>query len=141
MSSIAFNLPRTVTLAADLALLGLAAVHGYVLLRQPDPAGYFEAYCVAVIIGCVCTAAVTWIDTGGIPTAAWLAGSVLCTAFVIGYLSSRLVSLPDLPTLTGRWDLAPGSLALACAAGFLAVHLTVLLRINVAFGQRRQWGD
>lgn len=141
MSTIAFNLPRTVTLAADAALLGLAAIHGYVLLSQTDPPGYFEAYCVAMIIGGVCIAALSWIDIDGLPRAAWLAGSVLCAAFVIGYLISRLVSLPDLAALTGRWDVAPGSLALACAGGFVAVHLTVLLGINVAFGQQRNWSD
>jgi uncharacterized membrane protein AbrB (regulator of aidB expression) len=140
MSRIAFNLPRLVTLVADLALLGVAGTHGYVLATTPGPPGYFAAYCTAVIIGCLVAAASTWIDIDDIvPGLGWLAGSVICTAFVIGYLISRLVSLPGLPTLTGRWDLAPGNLALACAGAFLAVHLTVLSGVNVAFGQRRAW--
>lgn len=142
MSSIAFNLPRFVTLAADLALLGVAATHGYVLATVPGPPGYFAVYCVAVIIGCLAAAAIIWIDVDEVvPALGWLAGGVLCIVFVIGYLISRLVSLPGLPTLTGRWDLAPGSLALACAGAFLAVYLTVLTGLNVAFGQRRDWSD
>lgn len=140
--SIAFNLPRTVTLAADLALLGVAATHGYLLAIEPGPPGYFAVYCVAVIIGCLGAAALTWIDVDDIvPRTGWVAGGVVCTAFVIGYVVTRLVSLPGLPALTGRWDLAPGSLALACAGGFLAVALTVLSGMNVAFGQRRGWTD
>lgn len=142
MIPIAFNLPRTVTLAADLALLGLAATHGYLMTTATGVPGYFRAYCVAVIVGCVVAAAITWIDVDDIvPRLGWLAGSVICTAFGIGYLISRWVSLPGLPALTGRWDLAPGSLALACAAGFLGLHLTVLIGVNVAFGQRRAWWD
>lgn len=140
MSSIAFNLPRSVTLAADLALLGVAATHGYVLATTPGPPGYFIAYCVAMIIGCLAAAAIAWIDIDDIvPGWGWWAGSVICVAFVIGYLISRLISLPGLPTLTGRWDIAPGSLALACAGAFIALHLTVLTGVNVAFGQRRAW--
>jgi hypothetical protein len=140
MPKIAFNLPRTVTLAADLALLGVAATHGYVLATAASPPGYFAVYCAAMIIGCLAAAAATWIDVDdGVPGLGWLAGSVLCTAFVIGYLISRLVNLPGLPALTGRWDIAPGSLALVCAGAFLAVHLTVPTGVNVAFGQRRDW--
>lgn len=138
--SIAFNLPRTVTLAADAALLGLAATHGYVLATATDPPEYFAVYCVAVIIGCVVAAGTTWIDVDHIvPAGGWMAGGVICTAVVIGYPIGRLVDLAGLPALTGRWDLAPGSLALACAAAFLGLYLTVLSGVNVAFGQRRGW--
>jgi uncharacterized membrane protein AbrB (regulator of aidB expression) len=142
MPKIAFNLPRTVTLTADLALLGVAATHGYVLATASSPPGYFAVHCVAVIIGCLAAIVTTWIDVDDVvPAVGWLVGSVLCTAFVIGYLISRLLSLPGLPALTGRWDIAPGSLALACAGAFLAVHLTVLTGVNVAFGRRRDWRD
>jgi hypothetical protein len=43
--------------------------------------------------------------------------------------------------VTGRWDFAPGSLAGACALGFVAVHMSVLLGINVAYPQRQPWFD
>ncbi|WP_052739866.1 hypothetical protein [Mycobacterium sp. UM_Kg27] len=142
MRSIAFNLPRTVTLAADAALLGMASVHAYLLATAIGAPGYFQAYCVALIAGCLVTTGLTWIDINDIvPTVGWWAGGALCTAFVIGYPISRLVSLPGLPALTGRWDLAPGNLALACAGGFLGLYLTVLSGVNVAFGQRTDWYD
>ena len=139
---IAFNLPRTVTATGDAALLGLAGIHGYLLATAVAPPGYFVAYCGAVIVGCLAVAGAIWVDVDALaPWLAWLAGSVLCTAFLAGYLISRLAILPGLPALTGRWDIAPGSLAGLCAAGFLAVHLTVLTGINVAFGQHRDWHD
>ncbi|MGB3473850.1 MAG: oxidoreductase [Mycobacterium sp.] len=142
MTSIAFNLPRTVTLAADAALLGLAGTHAYMLATAVHRPGYFAVYCVMVIIGCVVAAATTWIDVDDVvPAAGWVAGGLLCAAFLIGYPISRLVSLPGLSALTGRWDLAPGNLALACAAAFLGLYLTVLSGVNVAFGQRRGWYD
>ncbi len=140
MTAIAFNLPRMVTLAADAALLGVAATHAYVLATAPGRPGYFVAYCAAMIIGCLAAAALTWVDVDDVvPKLGWLAGSALCTVFLLCYLITRLVMLPGLPALTGRWDLAPGSLALACAAGFLGLHLSVLTGVNVAFGQRRAW--
>jgi ABC-type proline/glycine betaine transport system permease subunit len=57
------------------------------------------------------------------------------------YLASRTPSLPRLVGVTGRWDFAPGTLGLACAAAFIALHASVLLGINIAFGQRRDWHD
>jgi hypothetical protein len=57
------------------------------------------------------------------------------------YLASRPMSLPGLVALTGRWDVAPGSWAGACALGFVAVHMSVLLGINVAYAQRQNWHD
>lgn len=142
MNGIAFNLPRTVTLAADAALLGLGATHGYVLATVPQAPGYLAAYCLAVAVGCLAAAGMTWIDAGRLsPALGWLAGGLISAAFVIGYLITRLIRLPGLPQLTGRWDLAPGSLALACAGGFLVLALSVRTGVNVAFGQHREWAD
>jgi len=142
MTSIAFNLPRTVTLAADAALLGLAGLHAYMLVAAVHRPGYLVVYCGVMIIGCVVAVGATWIDVDDIvPAAGWVAGAILCMAFMIGYPISRMVSLPGLSALTGRWDLAPGNLALACAVAFLGLYLTVLFGVNVAFGQRRGWYD
>lgn len=142
MSSVAFNLPRTVTLAADAALLGVAGTHGYVLATAAGRPGYFAVYCAAVMLGCVVAAGLTVIDVDDVvPKLGWLAGGAVCTVSVIGYLISRLVRMPGLPELTGRWDVAPASLALACAAMFSVLQLSVLAGVNVAFGQRRAWYD
>lgn len=67
--------------------------------------------------------------------------SMVCSAFLGVYLITRWVSLPGLVTVTARWDFAPGTLAMALAAAFIAVHTTVLSGINVAYPQRRQWHD
>jgi ABC-type proline/glycine betaine transport system permease subunit len=61
--------------------------------------------------------------------------------FIGIYLASRAVSLPGLVAVTGRWDFAPGTFALAFAAAFVGVHLSVLLGINVAYPQRQGWLD
>ncbi|EUA54741.1 putative membrane protein [Mycobacterium xenopi 4042] len=43
--------------------------------------------------------------------------------------------------MTGRWDFAPATFAFAFAGAFVAVHMSVLLGINVAYPQRQGWHD
>jgi ABC-type proline/glycine betaine transport system permease subunit len=52
-----------------------------------------------------------------------------------------LARLPGLTAVTGRWDLAPATIALAFACAFLALHASAVLGINVAYPQRQQWED
>ena len=76
-----------------------------------------------------------------VPQVGWYFGSLVSLAFLVIYPVSRPVSLPGLEALTGRWDFAPGTFAMTFAAGFIAVHTTVLSGINVAYPHRRQWYD
>jgi hypothetical protein len=137
-----FNVPRAVTLAGGSLLGGVAATHVYLLAAAPAPPAYFAVYCTALIIGCLLAAGVMWLNVSPqVPQLGWFLGSTVCLAFLVVYLASRASSLPGLIALTGRWDFAPGTLALACAGAFIGLHASVLLGINVAFGQHRGWHD
>lgn len=139
---VAFNLPRTVTALGGALLTGLVAVHLYVLITEPDLPGYFAAYVVVLAAGCLTAASATVVGIKpSVPQAGWYLGSMTCSAFLAVYLVTRWVSLPGLATVTGRWDFAPGTLGMACAAGFIALHTTVLSGINVAYPRRQQWYD
>jgi hypothetical protein len=76
-----------------------------------------------------------------VPQLSWFVGDLISVLFLGLYLASRAVSLPGLVAVTGRWDFAPGTFALAFAAAFLALHMSVLLRINVAYPQQQGWQD
>lgn len=141
---VAFNLPRTVTALGGSLLVGLVAVHAYVLAAttDPSPPTYFAVY--SALLAACCLAAASAMVFGlkpRVPEIGWYVGSLVCLVFLAGYLVSRWVSLPGLEALTGRWDLSPGTFAMAFAAGFIAVHTTVLSGINVAYPQRQQWYD
>lgn len=139
---VAFNLPRTVTALGTALLTGIVAVHVYTLTSGSALPWLFIGYCAALIVGCLGAAGMMWF---GLKPAAtqlgWYLGSALCATFLGIYLASRLLSLPGLGALTGRWDFAPGTLAMAFAAGFIAVHTTVLSGVNVAYPQRQDWHD
>lgn len=138
---VAFNLPRTVTMLGAGLLIGIAATHVYVLTRQPLPM-YFVVYTAILVACCLLTAASLWLGRNPrVPQLGWLFGDLVSVVFLGLYLFSRPAALPGLVAVTGRWDFAPGSLAGAFALGFLAVHMTVLLGINVAYPQRQQWTD
>lgn len=137
-----FNLPRTVTLIGEALLVGLVAVHAYVLTSQEGLPGYFSIYLAVLTAGCLVAAgALAFGLRPYVAHAGWYLGSAVCLGFVVVYLVSRWVSLSGLEALTGRWDFAPGTLAMALALAFVAVHTTVLSGINVAYPQRRNWVD
>lgn len=139
---VAFNLPRAVTALGGALLTGLVAVHVYVLATRPDLPPYFVAYVVVLAVACLAAASAMLIGIKpSVPQAGWYLGSLTCSAFLVVYLITRWVSLPGLNAVTARWDLAPGTLAMVCAAAFVAVHTTVLSGINVAYPQRQQWHD
>jgi ABC-type multidrug transport system permease subunit len=139
---VAFNLPRTVTALGGALLTGLAMVHVYLLTTIPGPPWYFAGYVVVLAVACLAAATSMLIGIkAAVAQAGWFLGSMVCSAFLVVYLVTRLVSLPGLVTVTARWDVAPGTLAMALAAGFIALHTTVLSGINVAYPQRRQWHD
>lgn len=139
---VAFNLPRAVTALGSLLLLGIVATHLYVLDREAGMPAYFLVYAVVLMAGCVLAAAAMWLAVNPrVPQLGWLLGDLMSVVFLALYLASRPVSLPGLVALTGRWDVAPGSFAGAFALGFVAVHMSVLLGINVAYPQRQNWRD
>jgi hypothetical protein len=139
---VAFDLPRAVTALGGLLLLAIVAVHVYVTTTQAALPVYFKVYCAALSAGCLSTAAAMWL--GAKPRVAalgWFVGDLLALLFVGLYLVTRAISLPGLVAVTGRWDFAPGTFALAFAGAFVAVHMSVLLRINVAYPNRQGWQD
>ena len=139
---VAFNLPRAVTALGGALLLGVAATHVYVLASRPAVPALFVGYAVGVAACCVSAAVAMWLSRYPLVLrAAWMCGDVISLFFIAVYLITRPAPLPGLMGITGRWDVAPGTLAGACALGFLAVHLSVLLGINVAYPQHQQWSD
>ena len=52
-----------------------------------------------------------------------------------------MATLPAMTAMTGRWDFAPASFALAFAGALVALHASVLVGINVAYPQRQHWDD
>lgn len=139
---VAFNLPRTVTALGGSLLMALVAVHAYVLITFSGAPLYFAVYSAVLGVCCLtAAAAMVFALKPRVPQAGWYLGSLICLAFLAIYIVSRWVSLPGLEALTGRWDLSPGTFAFAFAAGFVAVHATVLSGINVAYPHRQQWYD
>lgn len=139
---VAFDVPRTATGLGASLLMGLVAAHAYVVATRPGLPLYFWVYVAVLIAACPgAAAAMAFAAKPFVPQAGWYAGSLVCAAFLVIYLSSRFLSLPGLVAVTGRWDLAPGTFAMAFAAGFIAVHTTVLSGINVAYPQRQNWHD
>lgn len=139
---VAFDVPRAVTALGTVLLLGIVATHLYVLDRETGLPVYFLIYAVVLMAGCVLAAAAIWLAVNPrVPQLGWLLGDAVSVVFLGLYLASRVVSLPGLVALTGRWDVAPGSFAAAFAMGFVAIHVSVLLGINVAYPQRQNWHD
>lgn len=139
---VAFNLPRAVTALGGSLLTGLVAVHVYVLATRPYLPGYFVAYVLALAVACLVAASAMLIGIKpSVPQAGWHLGSLVCSVFLVVYLVTRWAGPPALGAVTARWDFAPGTLAMVCAAAFIAVHTTVLSGINVAYPQRQQWYD
>ena len=139
---VAFNLPRTVTVLGAALLMGIAAVHVYVLTSQTALPMYFVVYAATVLACCLLTAAAIWLGRKPrVPQLGWFFGDLVSVVFLGLYLASRAAPLPGLVALTGRWDFAPGTFAAAFALGFIAVHMSVLVGINVAYPQRQPWFD
>jgi hypothetical protein len=139
---VAFNLPRTVTVLGAALLMGIAAVHVYVLTSQTALPMYFVVYAAILGACCLLTAASLWMGRNPrVPQLGWFFGDLVSIVFIGLYLASRMAPVAGLVAVTGRWDFAPGTFAGAFALGFIAVHMSVLLGINVAYPQRQQWSD
>ncbi|WP_039889785.1 hypothetical protein [Mycobacterium xenopi] len=139
---VAFDLPRTVTGLGSLLLLGIAVSHAYVMATQEALPRYFVVYCAVTIAACVVAAGAMWLALKPrAPQLGWFVGDLVSVVVVVLYFASRAASLPGLTAVTGRWDFAPATFAFAFAGAFVAVHMSVLLGINVAYPQRQGWHD
>ncbi|OBI19691.1 oxidoreductase [Mycobacterium sp. E2327] len=142
---VAFDLPRVVTGLGAILLVGVAATHVYVLATQPAQGAlpwYLAVYAAAVIAGCLLVGLALWVGRNPhVAQVGWYFGSLLSVVVIGVDLLTRVVYLPALTGMTGRWDFAPASFAFAFAGAFLALHTTVLLGINVAYPQRQLWED
>jgi hypothetical protein len=139
---VAFNLPRTVTTLGTALLTGIAAAHVYVVTSQRALPIYFFVYSAILGACCLLAAAFLWLGHNPrVPQLGWVFGDLVSIVFLGVYLASRAVTLPGLVAVTGRWDFAPGTFAGAFALAFIAVHMSVLLGINVAYPRRQQWSD
>ncbi|UQX11450.1 oxidoreductase [Candidatus Mycobacterium methanotrophicum] len=136
---VAFNLPRTVSMLGAALLIGIALVHVYVLTSRPELPTYFFVYTAIVGACCLLAAASLWLGRNPVvPQRGWFFGDLVSVVFLSLYLASRPAPLAGLVAVTGRWDFAPGTFAGAFALGFVAVHMSVLLGINVDHPQRHR---
>lgn len=139
---IAFDLPRAVTTLGATLLCAIVAVQAYVVVGYSAPPKYFLAYTAVLAVGCLVAAiGMTWATDAATTQRAWHLGSIVCLSFLVVYLVSRMVGLPGLESLTGRWDVAPATLTGALAVAFVGLHATVLSGINVAHPHRQHWQD
>jgi hypothetical protein len=139
---VAFNAPRMVSVLGSALLTGIVVAHGYVLSSQPMLPTYFAVYVAILTACCLLTASFLWLGRNPrVPQLGWVFGDLISVVFLGVYLATRAAPLPGLVAVTGRWDFAPGTFAAAFALGFVAVHMSVLLGINVAYPQRQQWTD
>lgn len=142
---VAFDLPRVVTGLGVALLAGIAAVHGYlmyVVANQDALPVAFVAYAVAVIAACLLAAVSMGFGRNpAVTQAGWYFGSLLSVVILCVDVATRITSLPGMTSVTGRWDVAPATFALAFAGAFIGLHVSVLLGINVAYPRRQHWED
>ncbi|OBF53314.1 oxidoreductase [Mycobacterium sp. 852002-50816_SCH5313054-b] len=142
---VAFDLPRVVTGLGAALLAGVAAVHGYLMYavanRDALPAA-FVVYAGAVIAACLLAAiGMAFGRNPAVTQAGWYFGSLLSAGILGVDVATRIASLPGMTAVTGRWDVAPATFALAFAGAFIGLHVSVLLGINVAYPRRQHWDD
>ena len=139
---VAFDLPKAVTALGALLLIGIAATHIYVWTSQDTLPRYFQVYAAVVVALCLMFAGSLGFGRNPrVAQAGWYLGSLLAAAIVAVDVGTRVVGLPALVAVTGRWDFAPATFALALAGAFIGLHGSVLLGINVAYPRRQHWED
>jgi hypothetical protein len=139
---VAFDLPRAVTGLGVSLLIGIAATHIYVWTSQDALPPYFQVYAAVVVALCLMFAGSMGFGRNPrVAQAGWYFGSGLAIAVLAVDVGTRVVSLPSLVAVTGRWDFAPATFALAFAGAFIGLHGSVLLGINVAYPRRQHWED
>jgi hypothetical protein len=133
---IGFDPPKVVSWLGALLLLCIATTHMYILIGQE------VVYALAVSAGCLSAAAsIGFGRNARVARAGWYLGDLLAAILVGVAVGTRVTGLPDLAAVTGRWDFAPATLALAFAVAFVALHASVQAGINIAYPQRQHWAD
>jgi hypothetical protein len=139
---VAFDVPKTVSGLGALLLMAIGGFHVYVLIHQMSSPGYFVGYAVLAISACVLAAgAIVTAINPRVAQLGWYFGDLLSSGLIAVVLLTRMATLPGLVSMTGRWDFAPATLTLGAAGAFVALHMSVLLGINVARPQRQHWKD
>lgn len=139
-----FNGPRVTTALGVTLLVGVAAVRlywlagGFLLGSYP---GYLAWYFGLVIAAAVLASAGMVAPRSAVAGLGWALGGVVSAASLGMYVASRTAGLPGLPEMVGRWDYPLGTFAMALAATFLALHFSVVTRLNVAYPRQRRWHD
>jgi hypothetical protein len=134
---ISFNSPRVITGSGAVLVLGVGAIHLYLLVVSSGVPVYLRAY-FAVLTAAAALAAVGML-TGR--TLGWVLGSLVSAAAIAMYVASRTIGLPGLPQLVGWWDYPLGTFSMMLAALLLSLHFSVLTGMNVAYPQRQHWHD
>jgi hypothetical protein len=137
-------MPKTTTGLGMLLLLGTAAIRLFWLTGHgpvASPPTYYQAYLAVVAFVAVVAAVAMAVPRFAVPMAGWALGTVVSLATLGMYLASRIAGLPQLPVLVDRFDYALGTFAMGLAALFIALHASIVLRINIAVPQVRDWHD
>jgi hypothetical protein len=138
-----FNGPRTTLALGMVLVLGVGAIHLYLLVTDQALArgvaspAYLDVY-FTLLFASALLAALS-MATGRRP--GWALGSLASAATIMMYVVSRVWGLPDLPLLVRWWDYPLGTFVLALAAMFLGLHFSVMTGLNVAYPDRRDWHD
>ncbi len=142
---IAFNVPRVTTMVGIVVLLGIAAIQLYWLVGGfplPVYPAYLRGYFGLLVAVAVLAAGSMVIGLKPrLVRLGWVLGSVVSVASIAMYVTSRTMGLPGLQRLLRWWDYPLGTFAMALAALFVALHLSVVTGMNVAYPQRRDWHD
>ena len=94
-------------------LLGIATAHVYILASEQALPAYFVVYAVVMIAGCLSVAgSIGFGRDPRVAQAGWYFGDLLSVVFLGVAVGTRIVNLPSLAALTGRWDFDPSRLRL-----------------------------
>lgn len=138
------NMPKTISAFGILLVLGMAAIRLFWLAGHgpvASPPTYFQVYLAVIAFVAVVAAVAMAVPKLAVATAGWALGTLVSLATLGMYLASRIAGLPRLPVLIGRFDYALGTFAMGLAALFIALHASIVLRINIAVPQTRDWHD
>jgi hypothetical protein len=138
-----FNGPKATTASGMLLVLGVGAIHLYLLVsnqalgrRFASPV-YLDAY-YGLLFASAVAAAVGMVVARRL---GWALGSLVSAAAIMMYVASRVWGLPALHMLEGWWNYPLGTFMMALGAMYLGLHFSVITGVNIAHPDRRDWHD